>query len=53
MAIVDKLLYNTIDAKSLTYGQSSVTGSKFIFGIYPCQIKSFFISVAIHPRSVM
>lgn len=39
MAIVDKLLYNTVDAKSLTYGQSSATGSKFIFGIYPCQIK--------------
>lgn len=39
MAIVDKLLYNTVDTKSLTYGQSSATVSKFIFGIYPCQIK--------------
>lgn len=39
IAIVDKLLYNTVDAESLTYGQSSATISKFIFGIYPCQIK--------------
>lgn len=39
MAIVDKLLYNTVDAESFTYGQSSATVSKFIFGIYPCQIK--------------